>query len=201
MRNQHNQPLNQESDEQIVINYAIHTHPMTQLKTPDLLDEQKDSLFEITCQILYAALPLILCFQLTIMPMIINLYLIGMCTLSQATTTRTPYRWQLWGWAQYWPIFSGTSLYKAWQWVSPLCAPTSKTRRKSVTCTRRPLASTSSSASSSRPFSTSAIKSSSDQATMSSQSGWPPNTYGLWCLPSTYTRSTTPQGTTYNPKK
>jgi hypothetical protein len=34
----HKQPLNSVSDEDIVINYAIHTHPMTQLKTPDLLD-------------------------------------------------------------------------------------------------------------------------------------------------------------------
>ena len=44
------------------ISYAIHMHPITQLKSPDLLDEAKNSLFEITCQILYAALPLILCF-------------------------------------------------------------------------------------------------------------------------------------------
>lgn len=74
---QQNQALIDYSEGDLVINYAIHTHPMTQLKTPDLLDEEKDSLFEITCQILYAALPLILCFQLTVLPNVMNIYLIG----------------------------------------------------------------------------------------------------------------------------
>ena len=32
------QPHNIYNEEDIVINYAIHTHPMTQLKTPDLFD-------------------------------------------------------------------------------------------------------------------------------------------------------------------
>lgn len=61
----------------IVVNYACHTHPMTQLKTPDLLDNEKNSLFEITCEILYAALPLILSFELTILPGVINAYVVG----------------------------------------------------------------------------------------------------------------------------
>lgn len=72
-------------NENVTISYAIHTHPMTHLKTPDLLDEEKDSLFEITCEILYAALPLILCFELTILPSIINFYLIGMFCLTKGT--------------------------------------------------------------------------------------------------------------------
>lgn len=37
------------AQEDMVISYAIHSHPMTQLKSPDLLDEEKDSLFEISC--------------------------------------------------------------------------------------------------------------------------------------------------------
>lgn len=41
---QHQQPLIID-EEDVVINYAIHSHPMTQLKTPDLLDEEKNSLF------------------------------------------------------------------------------------------------------------------------------------------------------------
>ena len=50
---------------------------MTQLKSPDLLDNEKNSLFEIMCQIMYAALPLILCFELIVLPAAINAYIIG----------------------------------------------------------------------------------------------------------------------------
>lgn len=53
-------------------------HPMTQLRSPNLLDQNKNSLFEITCEILYAALPLILCFELNAISYLINIYLIGM---------------------------------------------------------------------------------------------------------------------------
>lgn len=52
-------------------------HPMTRLRSPDLLDQGKNSLFEITCGILYASLPLILCFELNVISSIINMYLIG----------------------------------------------------------------------------------------------------------------------------
>lgn len=51
---------------------------MTQLRSPNLLDQNKNSLFEITCEILYAALPLILCFELNAISYLINIYLIGM---------------------------------------------------------------------------------------------------------------------------
>lgn len=52
-------------------------HPMTQLKAPDLLDRDKNSMFDIICSILYTSLPLILSLQLNYFTTFVNIFIIG----------------------------------------------------------------------------------------------------------------------------
>ncbi len=52
-------------------------HPMTQLKAPDLLDRDKNSMFDIICSVLYTSLPLILSLQLNYFTTFVNIFIIG----------------------------------------------------------------------------------------------------------------------------
>lgn len=52
-------------------------HPMTLLKAPDLLDRDKNSMFDIMCSILYTSLPLILSLQLNYFTTFVNIFAIG----------------------------------------------------------------------------------------------------------------------------
>ena len=52
-------------------------HPITQLTIPDFMDQDKASMIDTTCTILYAMLPMALNFFLNSASAFINLYMIG----------------------------------------------------------------------------------------------------------------------------
>lgn len=66
----------------IAINYSCHMHPITQLTIPDFMDQDKSSMIDTTCTILYAMLPMALNFFLNSASSFINIYMIGTALLT-----------------------------------------------------------------------------------------------------------------------
>jgi hypothetical protein len=61
----------------IAINYSVHMHPITQLTIPDFMEQDKSSMIDTTCTILYAMLPMALNFILNFASALINIYTFG----------------------------------------------------------------------------------------------------------------------------
>ena len=80
------EPIEQLDQDMIAISYSCHMHPITQLTIPDFMDQDKSSMIDTTCTILYAMLPMALNFFLNSASSFINIYMIGTIFFIQANT-------------------------------------------------------------------------------------------------------------------
>jgi len=81
----------------ITIHYSCHMHPITQLTIPDFMDQDRSSMIDTTCSILYAMLPMVLNFFLNCASGLINIYFIGKSSLTEACiTTRNSFLKSVW---------------------------------------------------------------------------------------------------------
>jgi hypothetical protein len=71
----------------IAIHYSCHMHPITNLTIPDFMDQDRSSMIDTTCSILYAMLPMFLNFFLNCASGLINIYFVGTHPPTQACTT------------------------------------------------------------------------------------------------------------------
>lgn len=71
------EPIEELSEDIIAINYSCHMHPITQLTIPDFMDQDKSSVIDTTCTILYAMLPMALNFLLNMGSGLTNILIIG----------------------------------------------------------------------------------------------------------------------------
>ena len=59
-------------------NYSTHMHPITKLAVPDFMDQDKGSMIDTSCVVLYAAVPLAMNVILNSASIYLNLYFVGL---------------------------------------------------------------------------------------------------------------------------
>lgn len=66
-----------EEENGLAVHYSCHMHPITQLAIPDFMDQDRNSMVDTTCSILYGMLPMLLNFLLNSASGVVNIYFVG----------------------------------------------------------------------------------------------------------------------------